>query len=238
MKSLKYKDKIALIAPSLNVGEEELQNSIKTLKRIGLTGIPLNFGKTDEEKAKEFMKAFTDDEFDAVFCLRGGYGASRLIPFIDFDIIKPKIFLGYSDVTSLHLAIAKFCGFPTFHGPMPAVDLTRRSQISILFRKIKPQNVTGGNLSIVTSSLGTPYEVETSGKMLFLEEVNEPLYKIDRMITQLRHAKKLENEIVLGHFSSDEKKRISKKVMEELIGKKCISFPSGHLYPNKTLVMS
>ena len=238
MNPLKYKDKIALIAPSLNIGEEEIQKCVKKLKQIGLIGIPLNLGKTDNEKAEEFMRAFTEDEFNAVFCIRGGYGASRLIPLIDFSMIKPKIFLGYSDATAFHLAISRYCNFPTFHGPMPGIDLIRKSQISLLFRKIKSQNITGGNLSIVTSSLGTPYEVETSDKMLFIEEVNEPIYKIDRMITQLRHANKLNSEVVLGHFTSEEGKRIPKKIIEDIIGKKCRFFPSGHSYPNKTLVMS
>ncbi|MCL1924383.1 MAG: LD-carboxypeptidase [Defluviitaleaceae bacterium] len=237
MRPLKYRDKVALIAPSSEVNEDNIKKSQKIVKKLGLVPVLGTMGKTDEEKAQDFMWAFTEDDIKGVFCIRGGYGSSRLIPFIDWNKITPKIFLGYSDITALHLAISKFCGFPTFHGAMPGVDLVRKSQISPLFKKIKRCNIIGGNLSIVTSSLGTPYEIDTLDKILFLEEVNESIYKIERMITQLRHANKLHGDILLGHFFDENKKRIPTKTIANIIGKPCKFYPAGHASPNKVIIL-
>ncbi|MCL2610345.1 MAG: LD-carboxypeptidase [Defluviitaleaceae bacterium] len=237
MRPLKYKDKVALIAPSLEASEINIQRAQKTVKKLGLIPVLGSLGKTDKEKAKDFIHAFTDDSINAIFCIRGGYGASRLIPLINWNLIRPKIFLGYSDITALHLAIAKFCDFPTFHGPMPGIDLISRSQIAPLFKKVQSTNIIGGNLSIVISSLGTPYEIDTYGKTLFLEEVNEPIYKIERMITQLRHANKLQGDVLLGYFLDEKGTKIPKKTIEKMIEKPCKFYTSGHSLPNRTITL-
>ena len=92
--------------------------NIRKIKRIGYLSAP------DNDRAKELESAFLDDSVDAIFCARGGYGSIRILPLIDFDIIKdhPKIFLGYSDITALHIAINQKADLITFHGPMPGVD--------------------------------------------------------------------------------------------------------------------
>jgi muramoyltetrapeptide carboxypeptidase len=167
---------------------------------------------------------FRDPEVRAVFAIRGGYGASQLLDRIDYDLIrsKPKIFLGYSDLTALHLAIQKRAGLVTFHGPVVLSRFTPFTQT--YFRKalfetepmgrvtnppdsdpLRPAHVLrtvrggqargplhGGNLTLISTTMGTPYEIETSGRILFLEDVDEQPYSIDRMLTQLRLAGKLD----------------------------------------------
>ena len=167
---------------------------------------------------------FRDPEVKAVFAIRGGYGASQLLDRIDYDLIRsnPKIFLGYSDITALHLAIQKRAGLVTFHGPVVLSRFTPYTQT--YFRKalfeaepmgrvtnppdsdpLRPAHVlrtvrpgrargplVGGNLTLISTTMGTPYETETAGRILFLEDVDEQPYSIDRMLTQLRLAGKLD----------------------------------------------
>jgi muramoyltetrapeptide carboxypeptidase len=166
---------------------------------------------------------FRDPEVKGVFAIRGGYGASQLLDRIDYDLIRahPKVFLGYSDITALHLAIQKRAGMVTFHGPVTLSRFTPYTQTCFrkaLFETAPVGRVTnppdsdplrpahtlrtvrqgrargpliGGNLTLVSTTMGTPYEIETSGRILFLEDVDEEPYSIDRMLTQLRLAGKL-----------------------------------------------
>jgi muramoyltetrapeptide carboxypeptidase len=166
---------------------------------------------------------FRDPEVKAVFAIRGGYGAAQLLDAIDYDLIRnhPKIFLGYSDITALHLAIQKRARLVTFHGPITLSRFTPYTQTyfrKALFeteplgritnppdsdplrpahtlRTVRPGRargpLTGGNLTLISTTMGTPYEIETSGRTLFLEDVDEQPYSIDRMLTQLRLAGKL-----------------------------------------------
>lgn len=191
---------------------------------------------SDAVRARDINRAFCDPEITGVICARGGYGTQRLLPLLDFAAIRraPKRFYGYSDVTALHLAFGQRCGLVTFHTPMPATewtqpldDFTLRSLRRALFGPVcgpvgnppdlplstlapgKAQGrLTGGNLSLVCSTLGTPFEIDTAGKLLFLEEVDEPPYRIDRMLTQLRYAGKLDDSagVVLGWFKNCEAK--------------------------------
>ncbi len=172
----------------------------------------------DAERASDLMDMFRDPEVRAVFCVRGGYGSSRLLRLIDFDIIRsnPKIFVGFSDITSLLLAFHRLAGLVTFHGPMLASDLAagvtdfseewlhRALFAPFPLGKVRnppgdPPPVTirggrvsgslvGGNLSLVAASLGTACQPEWRGRILFLEEVGESPYRIDRMLTHLRNA--------------------------------------------------
>lgn len=172
----------------------------------------------DAERAADLMDMFRDPAVRAIFCVRGGYGSSRLLPEMDFAVIRenPKILVGFSDITSLLLALHTMAGLVTFHGPMlagdPATGWTEFTEDWLrraLFAPMPlglltglpgaPPPVTihggraggalaGGNLSLVAASLGTPYQPDTRGKILFLEEVGEAPYRIDRMLTQLRNA--------------------------------------------------
>lgn len=175
----------------------------------------------DAQRAAELMEMFSRPEVRAIVCLRGGYGTMRLLDDIDYDLIRknPKILVGFSDITGLHLAIRKRCGLVTFHGPMVSTDFgkqlstfTREQFLRVLTAGAGPRPIinppdgprpvtvtpgqargelVGGNLTLVTALLGTPFEIETRGRILFLEEVGENPYRLDRMLSQLRLAGKL-----------------------------------------------
>jgi muramoyltetrapeptide carboxypeptidase len=232
-KALRPGDTVGLITPSSYVSDpDRLALAERTARYFGL--VP-KFGKnvrkregylggTVEERLDDLHAMFRDPEVRAVFAIRGGYGASQLLDRIDYDLIrsKPKIFLGYSDLTALHLAIQKRAGLVTFHGPVVLSRFTPFTQT--YFRKalfetepmgrvtnppdsdpLRPAHVLrtvrggqargplhGGNLTLISTTMGTPYEIETSGRILFLEDVDEQPYSIDRMLTQLRLAGKLD----------------------------------------------
>lgn len=172
----------------------------------------------DEARFSDLQDAFNDKSIDAVFCLKGGYGTSRLLPFINskqFSTNK-KIILGYSDITALLLYLYQFSNFVTFHGPLLGAiflnenlspnstfsdDLLwkmltdRKFQFSYQYDKsfllcggVAEGELIGGNLSVICSLLGTQYSPSFKRKILFLEDCSESLYKIDRMITQLENA--------------------------------------------------
>lgn len=185
---------------------------------------------TDEQRAKDINDAFRSDEIKGIFCIRGGYGSMRILRLLDCEMITkhPKVFTGFSDITAMHIFLNQKCGLVTFHAPMPAAgyesldSFTLDSLKSHIFRqpdrrplhdppgthvnilhpgKARGQ-ITGGNLSVMTAMLGTPFEPDTRGKLLFLEDVSEPFYKIDRMLTSLSLAGKFKDcaGIVLGSF--------------------------------------
>ncbi|MFP3317589.1 MAG: LD-carboxypeptidase [Thermoplasmata archaeon] len=219
--SLKKGGHIRIIAPasppnlrSLTVGVEKLRKmgykvsfgeNIRKLKRIGYLSAP------DVDRARELENAFLDDSVDAIFCARGGYGSLRILPLIDFEIIKehPKIFLGYSDITALHIAINQKSDLITFHGPMPAVDYETipepflkfmmdflagettdlTSQITRIVGILVEGNAegksAGTNFSLVTSLIGTEYQLKAHDRILFLEDVATSIYDIDRYMAEL-----------------------------------------------------
>lgn len=167
---------------------------------------------TDEERASELMRFFHDPEVRAIFAARGGYGAGRLLPLIDFDLLRrtPKIFVGFSDQTFLLGAIEGLSRMVCFHGPMVAKDLAggvsapsmlhlRRllageldgfdlQATAAIHPGVAQGEVIGGCLSIVVAMLATPYVPDFRGKILFLEDTGEKAYRIDRMLVQLRHS--------------------------------------------------
>lgn len=183
---------------------------------------------TDEERAKALMDAFDDDGADGVWCIRGGYGCLRLLPLMDWQVIRrnPKAFVGYSDITTLHMAIQQRCQLATFHGPMPgnlptapwakkslmdalagkaeeALNPPDLAPLEVLHPGVGSGEMTGGNLSLVTASLGTPDEIDTKNKLLFLEDVGEQVYALDRYLHELKQAGKFEDcaGVILGQFT-------------------------------------
>jgi muramoyltetrapeptide carboxypeptidase len=232
---LKTGDAIAIVAPAGPIqSRENLEHGIVILEKMGFR---VRFedrifessgylaGK-DADRAEELTRAFEDPDINAIIGLRGGYGCSRLIPFLQQKMRKfPKIFVGFSDLTTLHMFFQKNFGWITFHGPM-ATTIAKHSQdqenhlLSLLtdpgyrpsfsFPQLQAWNpgkaegpLTGGCLSIVTAGIGTPYEIETYGKILFLEDLGEPAYRLDRMLTHLKLAGKLDKAagLLLGTFS-------------------------------------
>jgi len=182
------------------------------------------FSASEEERAGEFMSYIKRDDIDCILCGRGGYGVMRILDKIDFDLIKenPKIIIGFSDITALLNSISKITGLVSFHGPVASStfnNFTQNSLRSIIFNNDKPFEISyknaktlnsgktqgrlvGGNLKMIISTIGTPFEVDTRGAILFLEDTGEHPYKIDRMLTQLKLAGKLDqcNGFVFGTF--------------------------------------
>ncbi len=178
----------------------------------------------DHRRLTDLHDAFSNQEIEAIICLRGGYGSMRLLDRINFQLIRanPKPFVGYSDITALHLAFMRYVGFVTFHGPMLTSDFllskiepTESALFAMLHGQINEGawlehpityplttvqsgiargRLVGGNLAMICATIGTPYEIETQHTILFLEEVDRaPPYRIDRMLTQLRLAGKYQN---------------------------------------------
>jgi len=186
----------------------------------------------DASRARGLNQMFRDDRVDAVVCMRGGYGVTRMLDQVDFDAIRanPKILLGYSDITALHTAIHQKVGLVTFHGPMPDRawmefdDFSRESMLRALTsteplgllenppgmtpRCVVPGRceglLVGGNLSLIAAACGTPYALDPTDKVLLLEDVGEYVYRLDSMLTQLRHAGMFERcaGVVLGGFTN------------------------------------
>jgi Uncharacterized proteins, homologs of microcin C7 resistance protein MccF len=185
---------------------------------------------SDEERLRDLHTMFADDSIRAVICARGGYGSARLADRIDYDLIRnhPKIFWGYSDITYLHTAIRQQADLVTFHGPMLASDLGEvhvpplsKQLFSQLFQSatlrydehLSPLTVihggsvngmlVGGNLSLLVSTLGTPFEIDTKNKIVLIEDIGEEPYRVDGMLNQLRLAGKLQRAagFVIGNFN-------------------------------------
>jgi muramoyltetrapeptide carboxypeptidase len=182
-----------------------------------------------EERARDLEEFFRRRDIDAIFCARGGFGSVQLLPYLHREISGyPKIFLGYSDVTILLNWLRQCCGMITFHAPMVAMDLARgltetsktyfwpvlsgqmtawKVALGEIIRPGKAQSeIMGGCLSILVTTLGTPYEIDTRGKLLFMEDIGEKPYKIERMLTHLKMAGKLDAVagVLLGDFTQCE----------------------------------
>jgi muramoyltetrapeptide carboxypeptidase len=186
------------------------------------------FAGTNEQRLEDLQLALNDSECKVILCSRGGYGTVRLIDKLDFNefLQSPKWIVGYSDITILHLAMQQK-GFASIHGTMPPLFFDKNgnpnenltslmkvlagNEIMYEFSADKKRTgkavgeLIGGNLAIITSMLGTEFEIETEGRILFLEDIGEYLYRIDRMIHQLNLAGKLKNlaGLVIGDFTDN-----------------------------------
>jgi len=185
---------------------------------------------TDEERAADLHSMFEKKEVKAIFCLRGGYGTPRLLSLINYKRIarNPKIFVGYSDVTALQLAFWTKCRLITFHGPMAGVEMAQQmdpfteemfwrcvtssqrlgaiplsEDVQVLRKGEARGRLLGGNLSLLVSVLGTPYQPDFSGAIIFAEETSEEPYRVDRMMTHLHNAGvfRKASGLVLGQFT-------------------------------------
>ncbi|NGP89085.1 S66 peptidase family protein [Fodinibius halophilus] len=224
-KRLQKGDTVGLISPSSRLPEKKLYNKIvKQIKELGYKvkeGSNARnqygyLGGTDDERAADLNAMFADDEVDAIIPFRGGWGANRILDAIDYDLIKanPKILVGFSDITSLLLAIYAKTGLITFHGPvgksdwtgyttthfeemvsgqqvvqleMPAEGVCSGCDNHMVIRSGRTSGrLLGGNLSVLTAMAGSDYLPDWQGNILFLEDVGEDIYRIDRMITQLK----------------------------------------------------
>jgi muramoyltetrapeptide carboxypeptidase len=247
---LKAGDKLAIVAPGSYISEEELQDSIKNINLLGFEAAYSEkvllqsgyFAGTDKDRAEDLMEKFSDKSVKGIVCARGGYGCARILPMLDYNVIRsnPKVLIGYSDITALLYGIYQKSGLITFHGPVGTSTFNEYSVNNFNNVLINPKNnskfnnsnsgedenvygvttivqgkskgrLVGGNLSIMVSLIGTEHDVEYSGKIVFIEEVGEEPYRIDRMLTQLLQAGKFNNAagIMMGIFRKCEVKKES-----------------------------
>ncbi|HYQ55801.1 MAG TPA: LD-carboxypeptidase [Draconibacterium sp.] len=228
------------------------------------------FAGTDEQRAYDLQEALDDPECDAIICSRGGYGTIRIIDRLDYTrfLKKPKWLVGYSDITILHSCLHNL-GIPTLHGVMPRYffdeqgapnenlismmqvlkgeGVSYKIEASVFNRLGKTKaELVGGNLSIFTSLHGTNYDVDTTGKILFLEDIDEFLYHTDRMMYQLKLSGKLDKlaGLILGDFTDmkDNESPFGKTVHEifaeavkDFDYPVCYGFPGGHDKKNLAL---
>lgn len=279
-KKLKIGDTIGLISPASPEEEYKIEKSIEFFKS---QGFKVKVGKhlydkwgylagKDKDRAEDLMNMFLDKDIDMILCIRGGYGSMRILPLLNYKLIKkhPKIFMGYSDITTFLNTLASKCNLITFHGPMGSSNfedietlknflntitncdksymLSNPSSIALTCRNkgCAQGKIVGGNLSLLASTLGTPYEINTKGSILFIEEVDEKPYAIDRMLTQLYLSKKLQqcSGFILGQFTNCNLPNYERSLtLEEIIKDRILSlnkptlsnFMSGHDYPKLTL---
>ena len=182
---------------------------------------------SDTERAELLMKLFADESVKAIFCARGGFGSMKLLPLLDFEAIraKPKILVGFSDITALLIAIFNNCRMVTFHGPLvttlkkdngkscSALIGAISSSTPLLLKSSEPVvlspgqasgTLVGGNLTSLCHLVGTPYEPHLDGRLLFLEDQQEAPYRIDRMLCQLHLSRHLDGVagVILGSFEA------------------------------------
>ena len=291
-KPLQIGDHIAIICPSTPTSREKVDLAETAFKELGLMPIMYpscyayhgHLAGNDALRLKDLHEAFASTHIKGIVCLKGGSGATRLLPKIDFEMIKknPKVFIGYSDITALLTTIQQNCDFMTFHGPMATSEIfidplhqddlySRDSFWSNLTtaggyhgQLYNPKNeelislydgtceglLTGGNLSLLAGTLGSPYEVDTKGKVIFIEEIGEELYKVDKMLTSLAHAGKFKDcvGLIFGTFTNcnqEDKPAYAGKdldlltIIEEVVipFQKPILFNlrAGHNFPQPTL---
>ncbi|UII22764.1 S66 peptidase family protein [Fulvivirga ligni] len=256
-----------MISPSRMITPDQVELSFEVLTEWGLNVVKSSslfhqdgyFGGTDEERLTELQSFLDDPSIKAIFCARGGYGMTRIVDDLDFTkfMEHPKWIVGFSDITALHLALDKV-GFESIHGLMPVqfsysgVEESLASLRALLFEErteylISPNDhniegevsakIIGGNLSLLAESLGTNTEINTDGKILFIEEIDEYLYKVDRMLMQLKRSGKFNNlaGVMLGDFSDMKDTQIPfGKNFYELVLRYfnhvpvCFQFPAGH----------
>jgi muramoyltetrapeptide carboxypeptidase len=284
--ALKPGMRIGIPAPAGGVSKQDFESKLPRFRdAMNKLGLEIEVAKSvlagshsgtsylaapDEVRASEFMEFVKRSDIHGIVCMRGGYGVMRILPMLDFDIIRqhPKIICGYSDITALINAVYQGSNLVAFHGPIAAAELDPFSLkwfLSMVFRgdtvpeqpryhqpetlvTIAPGKaqgrIVGGNLTLIASTMGTPYELNTHQAILFLEDVGEKPYRIDRMLTQLWLAGKLQNcaAIILGQFTEADETSNATSVDEVLrarlqsLGIPVLgNFPIGHVQEKLTI---
>lgn len=298
--AMKPGDTLRFVAPAGPLQRKRVMLAKERLEKRGfIVQLPENLFRkndylagSDQERADELMAAFADAEVDAIFPGTGGYGATRILDLLDYDVIRanPKILVGYSDITALHVAISQKAGVVTFHSPTPMYGLGSPEGLApfsarLFWRavlaseypsnpspdkgytiRIEPNEtavdepvtlvpgvargpLVGGNLSVVHAMMGTPYEIDTTGRILFLEDVGEAPYRVDRMLQTMKLAGKLDSVagVVLGGFTRRDSEdtdgevttvdQVLRDFFENASYPVLSHFPCGHQRNNATLPM-
>jgi muramoyltetrapeptide carboxypeptidase len=246
---LRMGDTVSLIAPSGVTNDAEIERAVKNVEAFGfkpkltanVKAVWGGYAGTIEQRVEDVHAAFLDRDSRAVFAIRGGSGASGLLPHLNYALIRAraKIFTGYSDITALHLALHRRAGLVTFHSPVAtsrpndywhyhflrvltepqptytmhlSIENEKRAADDAQFQRkvfrhgVARGRLTGGNLSIIAALVGTPYAAQTTGRLLFLEDVREAPYRIDRLLTQLHQSESFDHTagLMLGVFTRSE----------------------------------
>jgi len=281
---LKKGDTIGLVAPASRIPAENISKCVEAVEALGYKAVLGNsadknhmgfLSGDDDLRAQDINSMFGRKDIQGIFCLRGGYGCCRIVDKLDLPLIRenPKVFVGYSDITILHLVFNQLCNMVTYHAPMVSSnmisqfdDYTKKSFLDTLFmdKELEFSNpegkairtlsggcaegpLVGGNLCLMATTLGTPYEIDTEGKILFIEELNECTYKVDRLLHQLKHSGKLTaaKGIILGSFKQCDPEHDGDAGLEEIFNEviKPLSKPTvydvecGHCFPTASLLM-
>lgn len=281
-RKLKRGDTIGLVAPASRTSVKNLTKCVEAVEDLGFKAVLGNsadksfmgyLSGDDDVRAKDINEMFSRTDIDGIFCLRGGYGSCRLIDKLDLEMIRnnPKVFVGYSDITILHLVLNQICNMVTFHGPMVSSnmiskfdDYTKKNFLDTLFmdEELEFQNpegkeinilsegcaegvLVGGNLCLLATSIGTPYEVDTRNKILFIEEVGEYTYKVDRFLQQLKHSGKFDavKGIIIGSFKECDPERkgdaslleVFNDIIKPLDKPTVYDVECGHCFPTASL---
>lgn len=293
-------DTIAFVAPAGRLEKARMDQAKARLEAMGyVVRVPEDLYRErgylagdDRTRAAELMAAFSDPAVKAVFPGTGNYGSTRILDLLDYDVIRrnPKVFIGFSDITALHLAIQRKTGLVTFHSPNPMWGLgseppwegfaatwfwraitappapdgksrstgpgytfefgeAEQSRIRTIRGGVARGRLTGGNLSLICPLVGTPYEMETKGRILFLEDVGERPYRVDRYLSHLKLAGKLDDlaGVIIGVFEDCQPRagEVSLSLDQvfldyfEGLGIPVIQhFPVGHVKANATMPMN
>jgi len=275
--SLQQGDLVAIVTTARKIDRPDIQKAIELLESWGLNAVvgktigkeDRQFGGTDADRITDFQEAMNNDAVKAIWCARGGYGTVRILDALDFSkfLMTPKWVIGFSDVTALHSHIHNF-GIQTIHGLMPITvgSSTPEAIISlkdslfgntILYKlPCESQNkygkgkgkLVGGNLSMLYSLLGSESAIKTDDKILFIEDLDEYLYHIDRMMMNLKrngYFNNLKGLLVGGMTKMNDNTIPFGKTAEEIILDVvkeydfpiCFNFPTGHVKDNRALIL-
>ena len=272
-------DHLAIVSPSGIVEKDMILKAVKMLNNSGFEvtlgenvfGRSGCFAGNDRERLHDFQQATDDPAVKAVFCSRGGYGVSRIIDRVDFSALKknPKWYVGFSDITVLHLWLNRVCNLVSLHAEMPLNYTNPRKtpgSYNTIIKALKGEpepiiwksshdatfnvegTVMGGNLSLIYSLTGTPAEPDTDGAILFIEEVDEYCYHLDRMLTSLRLTGRLSNlaALVVGGMEKIGNDKVSynksaEEIVLDIVGHYSypvlFNFPAGHVADNRAFYM-
>jgi muramoyltetrapeptide carboxypeptidase len=269
--------KIHIVSPAKTIEKECVDFAVDFLRSNGhevtlgkhVLGKNNYFAGTDAERLSDFQAALNDDSVDVILCARGGYGSVRIIDDLDFSKFqkKPKLIIGFSDITVFHSHVQRHFGLPTVHATVPLnfKSNTKAALDSLLnvlngkpnYYEIQPSKfnrpgnaeavMVGGNLAILHTLIGTPSDIRTDGKILFIEDLFEPIYSIDRMMMALKRSGKLQNlaGLMVGGMTNIKDTEIPYgKGVEEVIMDSvsefnypvCFDFPAGHVDDNRAII--
>ena len=268
-------DKVALVSPAGAIEENYIRDAVEILREWGLNPVPGPhvcekqgyFAGSDEQRMEDMQWALDDEDIRAIFCTRGGYGSMRIVEQLDYSVFQgsPKWLVGFSDITVFHSKLNTL-GIESLHAPMPksfkksSPEAMQRLK-EFLFGEISPYRIpphpfnkegliraelTGGNLTLLHCLRSTTLECKRQSPVLFIEDVGENLYAVDRMLQSLKLSEKFERlqGLIVGHFSEmkglhfgktpDE---IIRDLLEEYSYPVCFGFPAGHEEQNFPLIM-